>query len=36
MTKDGPPISEKDDASWVEALGWFAGWHVPLALAAAS
>jgi hypothetical protein len=36
MTKDGPPAGEKDDASWVEALGWFAGWHVPLALAAVS
>lgn len=36
MTHNGPPASKTDDASWVEALGWFAGWQVPLALAAAS
>lgn len=33
MTKDGPPATPDDDSSWVEALGWFAGWQVPLALA---
>lgn len=32
MTKDGLPATPNDDASWVEALGWFAGWQVPLAL----
>lgn len=32
MTKDGPAATPEDDASWIEALGWFAGWQVPLAL----
>lgn len=33
MTQDGPAASAADDASWIEALGWFAGWQVPLTLA---
>lgn len=33
MTKDGTPASAKDDSSWIEALGWFAGWNRPLTLA---
>lgn len=33
MTKDGIPASAQDDSSWIEALGWFAGWNLPLALA---
>lgn len=36
MTEDGEPASGEDDASWIETLGWFAGWDVPLALAARS
>jgi hypothetical protein len=32
MTKDGRPAAPDDDSSWIEALGWFAGWRVPLIL----
>lgn len=36
MTKDGPAATADDDASWVQALGWFAGWRVPLTLTGAA
>lgn len=32
MTKDGRRASPQDDCSWIEALGWFAGWRLPLRL----
>lgn len=35
MTDDGPAATPEDDSSWIEALGWFAGWRVPLALGTA-
>jgi hypothetical protein len=34
MTKGGTPSTMDDDAAWVEALGWFAGWGLPLTLIA--
>ena len=36
MTQDGEPATGEDDASWIETLGWFAGWEVPLQLATAT
>jgi len=36
MTQKGEPATAEDDASWIETLGWFAGWSVPLALTDAS
>ena len=33
MTVDGAPATAADDASWIEALGFFAGWALPLHLA---
>lgn len=33
MTVDGAPATPADDASWIEALGFFAGWAFPLYLA---
>jgi hypothetical protein len=33
MTKYGAPATPQDDASWVETLGFFAGWGPPLHLA---
>ena len=33
MTDRGAPASAEDNASWVEALGWFAGWGLPRYLA---
>lgn len=32
-TWHGPTATPRDSASWVEALGWFAGWAYPAALA---
>lgn len=32
MTSSGPPCTPDDRVAWVEALGWFAGWELPLAL----
>lgn len=32
MTEGGAPSTIDDDAAWVEALGWFAGWGPPLTL----
>jgi hypothetical protein len=32
LTVDGPTATDEDRAAWVEALGFFAGWQVPLAL----
>ncbi|MCQ9163953.1 hypothetical protein [Arthrobacter sp. STN4] len=32
MTDHGEPATAGDDAAWVEALGWFAGWALPLCL----
>ena len=32
MTWHGPAASAAARASWIEALGFFAGWHVPLVL----
>lgn len=32
MTDRGEPATAKQDASWVEALGWFAGWALPVYL----
>jgi hypothetical protein len=34
MTVDGAPAGPEEDASWIEALGFFAGWGPPLWLAA--
>jgi len=34
MTEGGTPSTMDDDAAWVEALGWFAGWGLPLTLIA--
>jgi len=34
MTQIGAPATPQDDASWVETLGFFAGWGLPLHLAA--
>ncbi|HAM25843.1 MAG TPA: hypothetical protein DCP11_03845 [Microbacteriaceae bacterium] len=34
MTQKGRPSTPTDDASWVEALGWFHGWDFPLAVLA--
>ncbi|WP_434614866.1 hypothetical protein [Arthrobacter sp. A5] len=33
MTDTGAPATAGDNASWIEALGWFAGWGLPLHLA---
>lgn len=33
MSDRGDPASEEDNASWVEALSWFAGWGLPRYLA---
>jgi hypothetical protein len=33
MTLNGAPATPADDASWIEALGFFAGWSLPLYLA---
>jgi hypothetical protein len=33
MTVDGAPASPEEDASWIEALGFFAGWGPPLWMA---
>lgn len=33
MTWKGPAATEEDVVSWVEALGWFAGWEFPFWLA---
>lgn len=32
MTKNGAPATISDNFSWIEALGWFARWNLPLAL----
>ncbi|RPF28031.1 hypothetical protein [Georgenia muralis] len=32
MTDRGRPATTEEDASWVAALGWFAGWAFPLAV----
>ncbi|WP_334172624.1 hypothetical protein [Sinomonas sp.] len=32
MTERGAPAGPEEDASWIEALGFFAGWGPPLAL----
>lgn len=32
MTDRGEPATGVDNAAWVEALGWFAGWALPLYL----
>ncbi|WP_427017365.1 hypothetical protein ACQCSX_01565 [Pseudarthrobacter sp. P1] len=32
MTDHGEPATAEDDASWIEAVGWFAGWGVPFCL----
>ncbi|TFC03348.1 hypothetical protein [Cryobacterium sp. MDB2-33-2] len=33
MTQSGRPSTGTADASWIQALGWFHGWNLPLALA---
>jgi len=33
MTQFGAPATPQDDASWIETLGFFAGWGLPLHLA---
>ena len=33
MTQTGPPSTRVADASWIQALGWFQGWALPVALA---
>jgi hypothetical protein len=33
MTDRGAPATAAEDASWIEALGWFAGWGLPIYLA---
>ncbi|MGN6445708.1 hypothetical protein [Amnibacterium sp.] len=33
MTEAGPASTPEEDASWVVALGWLAGWDLPLASA---
>ena len=33
MTASGPPANAATEASWVEALGFFAGWQFPAFLA---
>ncbi len=33
MTDTGEPATAADDSSWIEAMGWFAGWGLPLYLA---
>ena len=32
MTQGGPRASAADDSSWIETLGFFAGWSLPLGL----
>lgn len=32
MTDRGQAATAQEDASWLEALGWFAGWGLPLYL----
>lgn len=34
MAVDGAPAGPEEDAPWIEALGFFAGWGPPLWLAA--
>ena len=34
MTEGGAPSTLDDDGAWVQTLGWFAGWGLPLALIA--
>ena len=34
MTDYGAPIGAEENASWIEAIGFFAGWGLPLYLAA--
>ncbi|MGI8459528.1 MAG: hypothetical protein ACR2LI_15640 [Propionibacteriaceae bacterium] len=34
MTASGRPADTDENASWIEALRWFAGWRVPLTLTA--
>lgn len=29
MTANGAPATAAEDSSWIEALGWFAGWGLP-------
>mgnify|MGYP000963968583 CR=1 FL=1 len=36
MRQGAQPPSLDEDGSWIETLGWFAGWDVPLALIARS
>jgi hypothetical protein len=36
MTWQGPKVNAETKASWVEALGWFAGWDFPVAVVAAT
>jgi len=35
MTKNGPSATPEENASWIEALGWFASWSLPLKLTSA-
>jgi hypothetical protein len=32
LTADGRPVDRRGRAAWLETLGWFAGWRIPLAL----
>jgi len=36
MTDYGAPVGDEENASWIEAVGFFAGWGLPLYLAAAA
>jgi len=36
MTAEGGRSTPQEDASWIEAVSWFAGWEVPYALVAAA
>ena len=35
MTWNGPKASDLERVSWIEALGWFAGWELPMRLCGA-
>jgi hypothetical protein len=35
LSAGGRPVDRRGRAAWLETLGWFAGWEVPAALAAA-
>ena len=36
MTDYGAQVGGKENASWIEAVGFFAGWGLPLFLAASA